>query len=178
MFLKSGNISLRAVEPADAYIIYTWENNMDVWKVSDTITPYSLFQIEQFILNGGDIFENKQLRLMIDLQDGKKIVSIGSVDIYDFDPYHKRAGIGIYIEEKHRNHGFADTALGMIEEYVFKTLDLHQIYCLISIENKQSINLFQKRNYLHTGTRKEWLKLNNSYIDQLQYQLFNPFNRN
>lgn len=174
MFLKKGNISLRAVEPADAPIIYNWENDIDVWKVSDTITPYSMFQIEQFIINGGDIFENKQLRLMIDLKDEKSIISIGSVDIYDFDPYHKRAGIGIFILEKYRSNGFADTALALIEDYVFKTLDLHQIFCLISGDNQQSINLFRKRNYLHTGTRKEWLKQNNSYTDQLQYQLFNP----
>ncbi|MDP2237544.1 MAG: GNAT family N-acetyltransferase [Bacteroidales bacterium] len=177
MFLRKGNVFLRAVEPSDAHQIYMWENDMLVWKVSDTIAPYSMFQIEQFILNGGDIFANKQLRIMIDLKEGEVVRSIGSVDIYDFDPLHKRAGVGIFIEDAFRNKGFANIALELTEDYVFNTLDLHQIYCLISAENHQSKKLFEGRNYLHTGTRKDWLKNINSYTDQLQYQLINPFNQ-
>lgn len=177
MFLRKGNISLRAVEPSDAHNIYMWENDMHVWKVSDTIAPYSMFQIEQFILNGGDIFANKQLRIMIDLNEDEVVRSIGSVDIYDFDPMHKRAGIGIYIEDKFRSNGFANITLELVENYAFNILDLHQIYCLISVENFQSKKLFEGRNYLHTGTRKDWLKNINTYTDQLQYQLINPLHQ-
>ena len=32
-------IRLRALEPEDLECLYQWENDMDLWEVSDTLTP-------------------------------------------------------------------------------------------------------------------------------------------
>jgi len=47
-FLSGVSISLRAVEPADIDLLYHWENDTSIWKVSNTLTPYSHFQIEEY----------------------------------------------------------------------------------------------------------------------------------
>ena len=107
------NLLLRAPEPADIDIIYRWENDIRIWQLGNTLTPYSRFAIEQFVLNSdNDIFSSKQLRLMIDWHSNESgTIAIGSIDLFDFDPIHKRAGIGILIDESVRNKGFASEAL-------------------------------------------------------------------
>jgi diamine N-acetyltransferase len=171
MLLKEGNIRLRAIEPSDATIVYQWENDPAIWSVSERLAPLSSFEIEQFILNSQDIFGARQLRLMIDYYADGTEETIGTSDIYDFDPYHLRAGIGIFIDSKHRNNGFARIAIRLTEEYCFEILGLHQIYCLIAANNQASLKLFESLNYRKTGCKTEWIKTGDIFIDQLQYQL-------
>jgi len=171
MFVQSKNILLRAAEPADAPIIYLWENDLSVWHVSDTLKPYSMHQIETFILNNGDIFESRQLRLMIDEKSTNK--TVGCIDLYDFDPFHKRAGVGILIDKNHREQGIAKEALALLESYAFGVLDLVQLYCFIGIDNSKSIDLFKKTGYKQCGHRKNWLKTKDGFADQLEFQRLN-----
>lgn len=172
MFAKNEHIGLRAAEPFDAQQIYFWENNQNVWRVSDTIVPYSLFQIEQFLINNNDVYANRQIRLMIETI--KKQITIGCIDIYDLDPYHQRAGIGILIDESMRRKGFASEAIELLEKYIFDDLLLHQIYCYIGEYNEVSVSLFEKLGYQRCGHRKEWLKTENGFVDQFEYQKLNP----
>jgi diamine N-acetyltransferase len=177
MLSKSGRIRLRAPEPADAQLIYQWENDPQIWRVGDTYVPYSMFQIEEFILNAGDLYANKQLRLMIDSVTGKKLQVIGTLDMYDFDPRHSRAGVGIMITANERGKGFALEALEVFEQYAFETLNLHQLFCLIASNNMESIAVFMKRGFMQTGIRKEWLNEHGKWIDQIQFQLINPHHK-
>ena len=83
MFIKNDKVALRIAEPHDADNIYRWENDMEVWRDSETRVPLSLFQIERFLLSNNDLESNKQLRLII--EDAYNGVSVGCIDIYDYD---------------------------------------------------------------------------------------------
>ena len=75
---------------------------------------------------------------------GEESRTIGCLDIFDFDPNHLRAGIGILIADKsNRKKGYASEALEILTEYCFHSLNLHQLYCNITIENESSLLLFQ-----------------------------------
>ncbi len=174
MLSQSKRLRLRVPEPADAQLLYQWENDPGIWHVGDTLVPYSMFQIEEFILNSADIYANKQLRLMIETLDRKPSQIIGAIDMYDFDPRHSRAGIGIMIVAAERGKGFAGEALQAFEQYAFQTLNLHQLYCYVAVDNAESIRVFEKRGYKQTGLRKDWLNEGGKYTDQLQFQLINP----
>ena len=39
--LTYGNISLRPLEPEDIELLYRWENDIEVWTVSNKKPPYS-----------------------------------------------------------------------------------------------------------------------------------------
>ena len=169
MFIKNDIITLRCAEPEDAEQIYRWENDRDIWRVSGTHTPYSLFQIEQFLLDNNDIMAQKQLRLMIDLTESGQI--IGCIDIYDYDAFNSRAGLGILIDKAYRQQGYAKSALALCVEYLFKDLLLHQVYCSIDETNTESQQLFVGQGFELVGRRKEWLKTAEGYLDVLEYQL-------
>ena len=90
--LKNNLVRLRALEPEDVDILYRWENDIDVWKVSNTIAPFSKYILRQFIENQKyDIYETKQLRLIIEALETQK--PVGTIDLFDIGPYNLRAGV-------------------------------------------------------------------------------------
>ena len=172
--LKGKNIELRALEPADVDLLYQWENDEKIWHLSNTITPFSRFVLDQYVINSQqDIFTTKQLRLMIDkIENGKK-TTIGSIDLFDFDPTNKRAGIGIMIIKSERRKGYASESLKLLLDYCFQTLHLHQVYCNITDINTASLNLFKKHNFQIIGLKKNWLHIKDKWIDEYILQLIN-----
>lgn len=169
--MKGKNISLRVPEPTDIDFIYTWENDTTVWHVSNTTTPYSRYDIEQYVLNSHhDIYAAKQLRLMIILHD-KPLEPIGAIDLFDFDPAHHRAGVGILLTSQERGKGYASEALALLCSYCFNTLNLHQLYCHISSENEVSIKLFTMAGFEITGTCKDWTLSGKNWHDACFMQL-------
>lgn len=169
-------IHLRALEPADIDLLYEWENDPAIWHLGNTFTPFSRFLLEQYLLTAqNDIFSSKQLRLMIDLNHpGALLPTIGSIDLFDFDPYHHRAGIGILITAEHRRKGYASEALGLLKNYAFTLLDLHQLYCNIDKDNNKSISLFNKQGFEKCGEKKDWLWHNGIWHDELMLQCIKP----
>ncbi|MDA3953038.1 MAG: GNAT family protein [Bacteroidales bacterium] len=164
---------LRAIEPNDVDLIYEWENNSSIWQLSNTITPFSKHIINQFIENSHqDIFKLKQLRLMIEKTNEKELQTIGTIDLFDFDPMHKRAGIGILITNiQDRKSGYASDALDILIKYSFQTLQLNQLYCNITENNTDSIKLFQSKGFKLIGTKKDWLIYPSGTKDELMFQL-------
>ena len=154
---ESEHISLRALEPEDLEILYRWENDPSIWHLSGTLVPYSKFLLKQYLENSRkDIFEVKQLRLIIQLQAENR--PVGAIDLFDFDPYHRRAGIGILIADpSDRGKGYAREALEMLKEYCFGVLKLHQLWCNIARGNEKSMKLFTEAGFQVVGEKKEWL---------------------
>ena len=169
MFIKKGKTALRSAEPSDAMQIYEWENDREVWHVSDNYAPYSLYQIEHFLMNDNDLLSNNQLRLMIDFE-GK---SIGCIDIFNYDAINQRAGIGILIDKSHRHQGHAHDALEMTIQFLFENVMLHQVYSSVDEQNTESQQLFIGAGFELSGRRKEWKKSQDGFTDELEFQLIN-----
>ena len=171
MFAQNDNIIIRAAEPNDAELIYNWENDQEIWRVSDTYMPYSLYQIESFLLNNNDLFSTRQIRFIIEEKNNSK--PIGCIDIYDFDPIHLRAGIGILIQKNFRKQGLAKESLQLIIDYCFNVLMLKQIFCFVDSLNIDSLNLFKNIGFEQCGYRKEWIKTPEGFIDEYEFQYIN-----
>jgi diamine N-acetyltransferase len=167
------NIRLRALEPEDLELLYDWENDMSNWIISNTVIPFSRYILKTYLENSHkNIYETGQLRLMIDHLPDK--ITVGTIDIFDFDPFHKRAGVGILIaNETYRRRGLASMALTCLIGYCFKTLQLHQLYCNILSNNCESIDLFKKVGFVQTGQKKDWIKTPEGYFDEYLFQLIN-----
>ena len=116
-----------------------------------------------------DRFELKQVRLMIAHLKTKQC--IGCIDLFDFNPQHNRVGVGLVIfDTAHRSKGFATESLKLICAYAKEQLKVHQIFANISVQNKESISLFEKVGFLKTGVKKDWNFHKGTYIAQYLYQ--------
>lgn len=170
--MKGDKVTLRALEPEDIDFLARIENDMSLWEVSHTQAPFSKFVLKEYLKNSHlDLYEAKQLRLMI--QENKHQNPVGMIDLFDFNPQHKRAGIGIVLDENETQKGYASEALKLLIDYAFKTLNLHQLYASMTFDNTKSIALFKKLNFQKVGVKKDWIATHNGFKDIFFYQLIN-----
>ena len=170
--LENKFIKLRALEPEDLDILYKWENDADLWKYGATVAPYSKFALKEYIAGSQlDIFQSKQLRLMIVWKENNE--QAGTIDMYDFDLINLRAGIGILIDTAYRRKQIGLQALELIKEYAFDFLFLKQLYAHIPKRNEISLRLFSKAGYSNTVCLKEWNKTSEGFDDVYVMQLIN-----
>lgn len=169
--LAGEKVKLRPLEHKDLDVLYQWENDPSVWEYSNTLTPYSVHALKTFIDNAvsADIYTLKQLRLVIESPNG---VKVGFIDLFDFDPFNLKVGVGILIAEKEeRGRGYAKEALELLCSYVKDHLGMIQIYCNITADNSASIHLFENLGFQKMGLKKNWIRVGDDWKDELSYQL-------
>ena len=170
--LQNETVRLRAPEPEDLELLYVWENNPEWWELGNTLAPYSRYLLKDYIAESHrDIFDLKQLRLMIDLCPTG--VTAGMLDLYDFDPHHRRAGIGILVDPLYQKKGVATEALKLLIGYAFSYLKLHQLFVHIPIRNESSAALFTRCGFTVTGILTDWITTKDGYSDVLTMQRIN-----
>lgn len=171
MFVSSDHIYLRALESSDLELLYFSENDQTIWKISNTITPFSKDVLELYLQSSHqDIYTNKQLRLMICLNKTQE--PIGTIDLFEFDPMNLRVGVGVLIFEAFRRKGYASESIELVKQYTKNILLMNQLYCNISSSNNESITLFQKCGFNKIGIKKQWNRITiNQFEDELMYQL-------
>ncbi|MBS3992375.1 MAG: GNAT family N-acetyltransferase [Bacteroidetes bacterium] len=168
--LLGQSVYLRALEPEDLSFLFEHENDEDFWRVSQTQQPFSKNILRNYLKNAHlDIYEIKQLRFIIALNATDQ--SIGMIDLYDFQPKHKRIGVGILLSTKFQGNGYASEALSLLIEYTFNQLDVHQIYACIETDNEKSIRLFENKNFKIAGIKKEWNFYKGKFHDEIFMQL-------
>ncbi|MGM0528899.1 MAG: GNAT family N-acetyltransferase [Bacteroidota bacterium] len=167
-------IKLRAPEPEDLSRLYEWENDPAIWQVSNTLTPFSKYTLRKYIENSGkSVFETGQLRFMIEIIETGK--TIGTIDLFDFDPFHLRAGVGVLIADiEERRKGYAEMSIRCLVDYCFGHLKLHQLYCNITEDNKPSVSLFGKIGFREIGRKKDWIRGDKGFKDEIMFQIINP----
>jgi diamine N-acetyltransferase len=172
MFLYGEKIFLRALEPSDVELLYQWENDPEIWKISQTLTPYSKYTLKQFVDSAKeDIFSSKQVRFMINLLSTKQ--TVGILDIFDIDMINSRAGIGILIDKNFRNQEIGAEAIELAINYLFNTLLFHQVYCNVLNSNSISFKLFEKCGFSVIGIKKDWTKTQGGFEDVVMLQRIN-----
>lgn len=171
--LECETVRLRALEPDDVDLLYKWENDTNVWKMSNTIVPFSRHILRQFIESQKyDIFDIRQLRLIIEETEQGR--AVGAIDLFDIDPYNRRAGVGILIYDKaDKSHGYASAALQLLIRYCFMVLMLNQLYCNVLADNTPSLNLFRSKGFHTVGVKHEWVRTTSGWGDEFLLQLIN-----
>jgi len=175
--LTNQGIRLRAPEPEDVDFLFDLENDSRLWHISGTQAPFSRFDMEQYVFQSDkDIYSSRQLRFVIEKTGGGTKQTIGTIDIFDFEPKHKRAGVGITLVEDERGKGYALVALKILIRYAFEFLKMQQLYCDIEEGNEKSINLFEKAGFSLSGIKKQWLINGVRASDVRFYQLLKSEN--
>lgn len=162
---------LRALEPQDVDVLYSWENDTGLWRVSGTMAPFSRHSLMRFIEEQQyDIYASRQQRLVIETDIDNQPVVVGAIDLFDFDPQNLRAGVGVVISAEYRERGYAKDALNILERYATQVLHLYQLWCGIGADNKASIRLFQSAGFVECGRRREWILTADGAIDEILMQ--------
>ncbi|HBG71674.1 MAG: hypothetical protein A2W93_06815 [Bacteroidetes bacterium GWF2_43_63] len=175
--MLNGSIAfLRTPDMSDIQFMLDIENDERYWHLSGNNSPYSPEDIERFVADSASNLEaDRQLRLVIIEIASKQ--RAGLIDVFDYDSMHKRAGVGIFLKEEFRNKGLASDSLRVLIQYLFKIVQLHQVWCNVLIENTESLKLFLNAGFEQTCIKKEWVFHNKVFHDEATLQLINPNHR-
>lgn len=162
-------IRLRPLEPNDLEFLYALENDPGIWGVSDTLVPVSRHALREYLAHAtADFYVVRQLRLVVTTEnDGR---AVGVADLFDFDPLHQRAGVGITILGTERQQGYARQALELLKLHARQVLRLHQLYATVGADNQASIQLFRQLGFWEIGTRRQWLRTAEGWRDAVEWQ--------
>jgi diamine N-acetyltransferase len=164
-------MTLRALEPDDLEFLFALENDPDLWAASDVLpAPISRHALREYLRHSAaSLAEAGQMRLIISGDAGQ---AVGTLDLYDYSARHQRAGVGITVLKGERRRGYAHEALVQLLPYARTALQLHQLYCTIAENNRQSISLFEKAGFQAVGVRRDWLRINTlpGWINTLEMQ--------
>jgi diamine N-acetyltransferase len=157
-------------------MLYEQENNPEVWGAGSTLAPYSRHTLQQYLQDAQQsIYATRQLRLMVDvLQEDGVRVTVGAVDLFDFDPQNLRAEVGIIIyAPPFRRKGYATQAMRQLIRYAAGALQLHQLHCSVAESNEASVALFRKVGFEISGVKKDWRKTSqHAFENELLMQRF------
>ena len=143
--LEGENLKLRLLQLKDLDFLYSVENNQNYFKFSSHPQYYSKEELKEFISNSTpDITIYNQLRFVVDLNDNP----IGLIDLFNYNPKRKNAGVGIIILEEFQNQNFGSKSLELLISYAWEKLDLLSLYANIKTTNKNSIKLFEKYGFV------------------------------
>lgn len=170
--MENGNVKvrLRAMEPEDLELLYQIENNEEAWNVGVSNVPYSKYVLRDYIASSrNDIYEDGQVRLLIDNADG---ITVGVLDLVNFDPRSQRAELGIIILKAHRGKGYGQAAIAKILDHSRKVLHLRQVYAYIDADNKDSIRCLASVGFRETAQLKDWFFVQGEFKDAVVMQFF------
>jgi len=172
------DIILKALEPADVHTLLKWENNQDIWNVSKTIEPFSKYKLDMYIKQtlNFDVFGLRQLRLMIHQVLNLELditEPIGTIELFEFDPINKNAGIGIMLLKEYQGQGIGKQVLDQFLPYIFDKLQLHSVYANVSETNVHSIKFFEDYGFRKVAEYREFLYENGRFVSQITYQFIN-----
>ena len=167
------DIRLRKLEPSDLPFLYQWENDASCWADGDNHNPLSQQDLRQYIESTtGDIYRDGQLRLIIESnseavlqQSGltakrsyspKDGLTIGCIDLFDFDPRNRKAAIGMYVAPEYRGRGVGKEAVRALEQYAFDHLRLRLLYAVIADRNTACLSLYRSLGYEEIASLPDW----------------------
>lgn len=160
-------IRLRKLEPTDLPFLYQWENDASAWADGANHNPLSQKDLRDYIESTtGDIYRDGQLRLIIEDLPAEQSnnstikqsssITVGCIDLFDFDIRNRRAAIGMYIAPEYRCKGIGTKAVEALEEYAFQQLDLRLLYAVISTNNIPCTQLYRNLGYSPSSVLKGW----------------------
>lgn len=163
--MKETVVRLRAMEPEDLDFLYGMENSRELWDVGNANVPYSRYVLHDYIANTtNDIYRDGQVRMIVENDEG---LTVGIVDVFDFNPQHRRAEVSVAVLGHFRRRGYATAAIRSVLGYAHRTLHLHQVYAVVAVSNVPSLRLFEKCGFARRDTLADWLFDGVEYSDAM-----------
>ena len=167
---QRNSIKLRAIEPEDLELLYTIENDTDMWDISSAKLNYSRYALKQYIAQQPqEIAVCGEMRLIVtDSHTGK---AVGIADLTNYSPADRSAEIGITVLKSEREKGYARAAIEELERYAKNYLNIRMLYAHTSADNNPAAKkLFLASGYKDVATLPEWHFFRGKYENLTVFQ--------
>jgi len=162
---------LRPLEPEDLALLYTLENDPELWDSANSDAPYSRYALKQYIAHAQPLHACGELRLVIEVAgEAGRRETVGAVDLTSYNALAARAEVGIAILAAFRHKGYGEEALRMLEELVRSRYQIHSFYAHTAESNAAAIQLFKQSGYTQVARLTDWVFRAGRYEAALLFQ--------
>lgn len=169
MILENGCVKLRAIEDKDFDILYNMMQSPEIEKAMGHCTmPISPEQQKEWM--GKYRNSDTQIRLMIELENGK---TIGVIMLFDIDSKNGTAELGhkIMASLEDRIRGDIECAVKAMLTYAFDYLRLNCVYCRTIEGNVFAEKLLKKVGFEMEGVLRQRIFQEGKFIDMHSFSL-------
>ena len=146
-------IRLRAREPEDEPLLYTWFNDPNVTEHLTIRYPLSHVQEAQFIER---VSESSYSRASFGVETLAEGLLIGGVDLGSTSPENRSAVLGIAIGDKaFWDGGYGTDTMRTICRFGFETMNFHRIELEVYAANNRAQHVYEKIGFTVEGRRRE-----------------------
>lgn len=172
MHTAGESFSIRALEPGDLDVLFEIENDSRLWPLGISKEPLNREILTLYLSTmPGNLQRDGQLRMALYRVNSPQR-ALALVDLYDYDPVARKAGVGIAVLESERGKGLGAIALKELMDYSRNILALRMLHAVIPVENAASLALFEKIGFEHVGRLKDWIWTNGAFEDAHMKQIF------
>lgn len=164
-YFQGRHTRLRAVEPGDADIHFTWNQDSEMTRNIDCIwfpgsREATKRWAEQTALREqvGDDFQ-----FVIENLTGEHV---GLVGTHDCKARNGTFSLGIAVRREHQRHGYAADAIRTIMRCYFEELRYQKLTVYVYEFNEASLRLFEHLNFQHEGCLRRMLFTGGRFFDQ------------
>lgn len=152
--LSTERLNLRKMNDEDKNEIFALRSNENVSKYIDRPIAKSVDEALQYIemINEG-INRNDWILWAITEKDNDRL--IGTICIWNFSKEEAKGEVGYELSPKYQGKGIMQEAITAVTKYGFDRLKLKTIEGYVDQENKKSIQLLEKNQFIKTGMKEK-----------------------
>ena len=149
-FWQGKRIRLRALEPADAEIFFTWNRDSEMPRNVDFVWPPGSLAMQRRWAEEGSLkkMEGDNLFLVMENRDGEVV---GSINTHDCDRRTGCFSYGVAVRREHQCRGYASEAIQLVLRYFFEELRYQKVTVHVTSYNAASIRLHQRLGFQLEG---------------------------
>jgi ribosomal-protein-alanine N-acetyltransferase len=146
-------VLLRELSASDAKDVFAFSSDPEVQRYN--AKPHeNLRETLAAIAEDRRSYERKQLIMWgVQLRDSGRV--IGSVCIFDWNPYHRVANLGYAFAKDCWGRGLASDALRALIDFAFRRLELNRLEATTLVVNLRSVALLERLGFQREGTRRQ-----------------------
>ncbi len=161
--VKLDNLGIRAIEIEDLTIIQKWRNNQDLRQYFREYREFSFTQLKNWYFN---MIDDNRFEMFV-IQDLNSNEVIGVTGITYIDWPNRHADVHFYIGKNSEwiDDTYSQTAIKLILDYGFKTLNLNKLWAEIYEIDTKKLNFFKDKGFKVDATFREHYFNNGKYYN-------------
>jgi RimJ/RimL family protein N-acetyltransferase len=151
--LRGTRVNLRAVEPADYQLIWSWLNDASImvyWGRPGT--TLSLPEVQR--REEAEASRGNSRKYIVETTEGHPI---GQIDYYDLDWQNRSAWVSIMIADPdYWGGGYGTEAMRTLLTFLFVQFGLHRVALTVHESNERAQRSYEKNGFVREGVLRDW----------------------
>jgi ribosomal-protein-alanine N-acetyltransferase len=164
MILETARLTLRPLTETDAAHLHAIISDPEIMQFWD-VAAITDFEMTTEILAGQLFDAASGSALYWAIERTADHAFIGTCDLSDINPHHRRAEIGFLLARAHWGMGYALEAMQAVIAHAKSRLELQRLSARTHLGNTRSIALLQKLGFRHEGILRGYVERDNQRRD-------------